>query len=220
MYKYILWDLDGTIADTYEGVKNSMAYALEPFGFKLEDKETVDKFIGPPLRVSIPMVTGFDMVKTEKVIERFRERYAPIGLYECQLFPEVSETLDRFNEAGRVQAVSSSKPQVQCVDVLKHLGVGEKFNFIFGATLDGRIDSKLQVLEETFRVMGEKYPNFDKSETILIGDTKYDAIGAKEAGIDCIGVGYGFGSLEEFMDNDAIGYYETLDEVYNVIINA
>ena len=220
MYTYILWDLDGTIANTYEGVKNSMAYALEPFGFKLEDKETVDKFIGPPLRVSIPMVTGFDKDKTEKVVSRFRKRYAPIGLYECQLFPEVSETMDKFNEVGKIQAVSSSKPQVQCVDVLKHLGVGDKLDFIFGSTLDGRIDSKLEVLEETFRVVSAKYPDFDKSEAILIGDTKYDAIGAKEAGIDCIGVGYGFGTEEEFTENDAIGYYETLDEVYDVIINA
>ena len=218
MYKFIFWDLDGTIGDTIEGVRNSINYGIEPYGLEISDRETVRKFIGPPLRVSIPEVLGFDMEKTEEVIKRYRERYIPIGVYECSMFPGVREAMLRFKSAGCVQVITSSKPTEQCHNVVKKFGIDDLLDEVVGATLDGRIDSKLEVLKEAFRILGDKYDDFSRENTILIGDTKYDAIGACEAGIKCIGISYGFGTPEELMENGAVDVLGTLDEVCDVLL--
>lgn len=216
MYKFIFWDLDGTIADTREGVRNSLNHGLEPYGTEL----TVDvrKFIGPPLRVSIPEVLGYDMEKTEAVIARYREHYIPIGVYECSMFPGVREAMTRLREAGCIQVITSSKPTEQCRNVVKKFGIDDLLDEVVGATLDGRIDSKLDVLNEAFRIMKESHPDFTKENTILIGDTKYDAIGAAQADIKCIGVSYGFGTVEELMENGVVSVQDTLDEICDELL--
>ena len=178
-YKFIFWDMDGTLANTYEGVTNCVKYAMEPYGIHLEGEEELRKFIGPPLRFSFTTQCGLSEEEAEKAIVRYRERYIPIGVYECELFEGVRETIQAFKEAGYIQVITSSKPEAQCRQVL-----------------------------EKFRRMKAQYADFSKEQTVLIGDTHYDADGAKEGGIDCIGVGYGFGGAEEMWNAGAVAVYE------------
>lgn len=209
-YQYIFWDLDGTIINSYEGVINCLNYALKQFGIQIEDREIARKFIGPPLRESLPKYAGISENQVEEVVRIYRERYIPIGVFECELFPDVAETIDRFRKAGKIQVLSSSKPEGQCHDVLRKVGLEDKMDLIVGASLDGRIDTKIQVLNEAFRRLEERDPSFAREKVVLIGDTRYDAIGAREAGIDCIGITYGFGTREELIEHGVIAVYDDL----------
>lgn len=123
-YKFIFWDMDGTLANTYEGVTNCVKYAMEPYGIHLEGEEELRKFIGPPLRFSFTTYCGLCEEEAEKAIVRYRERYIPIGVYECELFEGVRETIQAFKEAGYIQVITSSKPEAQCRQVL------EKFDLL------------------------------------------------------------------------------------------
>lgn len=189
-YKYIFWDMDGTVANTYEGVSNCLAYALEPYGIHLEGEQEIRKFIGPPFRLSFKKYLGFDERKAEEAIARYRERYIPVGVYECELFDGVRETIQAFKEAGYVQVITSSKPEAQCRQILEKFDLTSELDEVVGASADGKIDTKIQVLQEAFRRMEAQCPDFSKENAVLIGDTHYDADGAKEGGIDCVGVGY------------------------------
>ena len=171
-YKFIFWDMDGTLANTYEGVTNCVKYAMEPYGIHLEGEEELRKFIGPPLRFSFTTYCGLSEEEAEKAIVRYRERY------------------------------------IQCRQVLEKFDLLTELDEVVGASHDGRIDTKIEVLQEAFRRMKAQYADFSKEQTVLIGDTHYDADGAKEGGIDCIGVGYGFGGAEEMWNAGAVAVYE------------
>ncbi|MCD7923048.1 MAG: HAD hydrolase-like protein [Clostridiales bacterium] len=209
-YKYILWDLDGTIINSYEGVSRCVQYALEYYGIHLEGEENLRRFIGPPLRESFPKYAHLPEAYVEAAVARYRERYNPIGVYECELFPDVREAMEMLREGGFIQALSSSKPEARCRDILEKFGLTGYLDEVVGASMDGRIDSKIQVLQETFRRLGK---HFRKEDAVLIGDTKYDADGAAQAGIDCIGVSYGFGSREELLEHGVTAVYDSLPEL-------
>lgn len=209
-YQYIFWDLDGTIINSYPGVTKCVKYALDHFGITIEEESQLRKFIGPPLRKAFPEICGLTPEQTEEAVRLYRERYIPIGVYECELFPEVRETIEAFRKAGMIQVLASSKPEGQCWQVLEKFGLTERLDEVVGASLDGKIDTKIQVLNEAFRRMEEREPSFSRDQTVLIGDTHLDVDGAKEAGIDCIGVCYGFGTKEELVTHGAAAVYQDL----------
>ncbi len=208
-YQYIFWDLDGTIINSYEGVSNCVRYALGHFGVAVEENQ-MRRFIGPPLRRSFPEYCGLSPEQTEEAVRLYRERYVPVGVYECELFPGVGETVEAFRNAGLVQLITSSKPEMQCRRVLGKFHLAEQFDGIVGASNDGKIDTKIQVLNEAFRRMEQQNPDFSREQVVLIGDTHFDADGAREAGIDCIGVSYGFGTKEELLEHGAVEVYPDL----------
>ena len=214
-YDYIFWDFDGTIMDTYPGVAESVQYALKFHGIEENDETVLRSFIGPPFRESLPRAYGFDEETTEEVIAEYREHYEQGAMYKGDLFPGVAEASAAFRGAGLRQVIATSKPLPMCQGILDKKGWGVLFDDVFGASLDGRIDTKIEVLEEAFRVLG----NPDKSRIVLIGDTKYDAAGAGEAGIDCIGVTYGFGTREELLAHGACAVFDTLEEAAAYILS-
>ena len=168
-YKYIFWDLDGTLLDTYEGVSNCVRYALDYYGIHIEDRETLRKFIGPPLRESFPKLAHLPQEYVEEAIVRYRERYHPVGVFECRPFDGVAETVEAFRRAGEIQVVSSSKPENMCRKILGKFRMDHWFDEIVGASEDGRIDSKAEVLAEAFRRMRERDPEFSAEDVVLIG---------------------------------------------------
>lgn len=208
-YKYIFWDMDGTIINSYPGVVESVLYALNHFGMTETNPETMRRYIGPPLRVTFGEVYGLQEDAIELAVEKYRENYNGGAMYHCTLFPGVEEAMDAFSKQGYRQVIASSKPEHMCRQILNHFGLVEKLDDVVGASLDGRIDTKEEVLEEAFRRLG----NPDKSQVVLIGDTKYDVIGAKQLGIDCIGITYGFGTREELIQHQASQVFETIQEV-------
>lgn len=217
-YDAIFWDLDGTIANTFEGIFNCMNYALESYGIKIE-RQDMHKFIGPPLRRSIPEYCGLTPEQTEDAVRRYRERYIPVGVYECEMFPGVREALAACRNAGCIQVLTSSKPEAQCREILKMFGISDFFDEVVGASPDGKIDTKIQVLQEAFWRMDQREEHCEKSRIVLIGDTRFDAEGARQAGIDCIGVGYGFGTAEEMLQEGAKAVYPDLETLCRNILN-
>ncbi len=216
-YRYILWDLDGTLVDTYEGVSKSLAPAFAHYGIDWEGKDYY-RFIGPPLRESLPRYTNITAQRAEDVIEMFRVRYNTTGVYECCLFPGAEEVLRDLHEAGYTQAIASSKPEARCREIAAHLGIADLLAEIVGSTPDGRIDDKVEVLQETFRRLGAKYPDFQPADSVLVGDSKSDADGARAMGIDCIGVSFGYGGRKELFEHGVEEIYDDLGAVRDAFL--
>ncbi|MCD8300531.1 MAG: HAD hydrolase-like protein [Clostridiales bacterium] len=216
-YKYIFWDLDGTLINTYEGVSNCVQHALDHYGIDLRGTD-YSCFIGPPLRYSFPKYAGIPEKDVEEAVSFFRERYDTIGVYECEPFPDVKETLLAFKAAGYTQALASSKLEDRCKNIIDKFGLTGILDFVVGSSRDGKIDSKIEVLNETFHILSEADPSFKKEDAVLIGDTKYDADGARQAGIDCIGVSYGFGTREDLLARGVVKIYDSLKELAEDLI--
>ena len=208
--KKVLFDLDGTLINSQEGITKGVQYALrESLGIDEPDLASLRCFIGPPLSLMFAQKYHVPAEKIEPAVAKYREYYDAIGMNECELYPGVKETLQRLRRKGYMLCLASSKPEPSCEQILAHQGIAEYFDDIIGASLGPERREKALVLEEAFRRMGVS----DRSQILLIGDTKYDAIGATKAGIDCIGVTYGFGTREELLAAGAAAVFDTLEEV-------
>ena len=206
----VLFDLDGTLINSQEGITKGVQYALrEHLGIDEPDLESLRCFIGPPLALMFDQKYHVPAEEIEPTVSKYREYYDSVGMNECELYPGVTETLRHLHEKGYVIGLASSKPEISCVQILENQGVADYFDYIVGASIGPERREKVLVLEEAFRRMGVS----DLSEVVLIGDTKYDAIGAVKAGIDCIGVTYGFGTREELFAAGAVAVFDTLKEV-------
>lgn len=212
-YKYIFWDFDGTIMNTYPGIIASLTYAMRFLGMEEKREEVLRTFIGPPLRERIPEVFNVNELQTEVAVEKYREHYEAGGMFMCSPFPGVLDVVETFRKAGYIQVITTSKPEPMCRSILAQKGLTEAFDVIVGASLDGKIDTKREVLEEAFH----RLTDAERGEVVLIGDTKYDAIGAREMEIDCIGITYGFGSREELEENQAMAVFDTIEEVQSYL---
>ena len=213
-YDYIFWDFDGTVMDTYPGVTEAIQVGLEAYGIHEDRPEVLRSFLGPPFRVCLPETYGIDMELTEKIVAVYRSYYQEEAMYKGDMFPGVKEAAAAFRGAGFKQYITTSKPKVMCEGIISKKGWDGIFDGVFGASLDGRIDTKIQVLNEAFRVLNIS----GRSRVVLIGDTKYDADGAGEAGIDCIGITYGFGTREELKEHGATAIFDDLSEVVSCLI--
>lgn len=207
--KTILFDLDGTLINSKEGITRCTQYALHAFGIEEPDLDKLECFIGPPLDESFRKYYGMNETDARAAVVKYRERYNPIGIYECKLYPGVKELLKRLKTAGHPIAMASSKPEQACRRLMEHFGLTEYFDEIVGATPDGRIGSKQSVLCEAMRRLGIT----DAGEAVLVGDTRYDVLGAKAVHMECIGVTYGFGSREELLEAGASALCRDTKEV-------
>ncbi len=195
-YKIILFDLDGTISDPKEGITKSVQYALEKMDIVEPDTDKLECFIGPPLQVSFAEYYGFDEMKSKYAIDFYRERFKEKGMFENVLYPNISLLLAALKENGYLLIVATSKPTVFAEQIMKYFNLEQYFQHIVGSNLDGTRSSKT----ETIQYILDKYTNYEPSKFIMIGDRKHDIIGAKNTGIDSIGVTYGYGSQEEIRD--------------------
>lgn len=197
--KTVLFDLDGTISDSKEGITKCAQYALQHFGIEEPDPDKLEFFIGPPLRYTFQKYYGMDEKMAEAATQKYRERYHTTGIYECRMYEGVPELLHSLKEKGYRIGLASSKPEESCRIILEHFGIAEYFDEVVGATMDGRIDSKKEVLQEALR----RLEIADVSEVVLVGDTHFDVEGATEVGMSCIGITYGFGTREELENSGA-----------------
>lgn len=211
--KTILFDLDGTITDSFEGITKCVQYSLKTQGIEVCDLNELRPFIGPPLKYSYQKYYGFDDETIEILIEKYRERFDEVGIFENNLYPGVEECLKNLKEKGYPIALASSKPEEACKRILEKHGLDGYFDEIVGATLDGSISTKKEVLQAVFARMQVA----DAKDCILIGDTIFDVEGAKEVGMDCIGVSYGFGERTEMENAGALCVCDNLKEVEKYI---
>lgn len=211
--KAVLFDLDGTVVDSSEGITKSVQYALSKYNIDAPDLEDLKKFIGPPLSESFMRYYGIPEDETAQAISYYRERYSVKGLYECCLYPGIEKAIEDLKEDGYFIGMASGKPEGFCHEILKYHGVDKFFDEVVGTTINGPINTKEQVLSEFLR----RHPELNAAECILVGDTKYDADGAKLVGMPCLGVSFGFGDRREMLDRGVISVVDTADEIKSMI---
>lgn len=213
--KYILMDLDGTITDSGEGIINCFQYALSHFGIEVEDKTTLKRFIGPPLEQSFMEGFGFDKEKAALAIKLYRERFVPIGMYENRVYPGMEDALQQLKRAGKVLIVATSKPEHLSRKILSHFGLDQYFDDICGS--DDRLGRNAK--EEVIRYAMEKNGIKLLEDVLMVGDRKFDVIGAKKCGIKCMGVLYGFGDREELETAGATYIAKTAEDMARIIVS-
>lgn len=195
-YKSILFDLDGTVTDSTEGIINSIMYALEKLEYVPEDTSVLKKFIGPPLLESFKNYFGFSDEKSELALKFYREYYVPKGLYQNRVYDGIEELLLKLNAKGYDVLLATSKPEPQAREVINHFKLTKYFSFIAGVPLNEKGYTKIDVINYALEHTATK----DKSEILMVGDTHFDVEGAKACGIDSVGVLYGMGDAEELKE--------------------
>lgn len=211
--KYVLLDLDGTLTDTEEGVVNSFLYSLAKIGVTVEDRSSMRWIIGPPILDSYKRMLSCSDEEAKKLLAGYREYYNDRGIWENRLYDGVEEMLCRLFDGGKVLFTATSKPDVFAKRILDKHGVSKYFKYIYGSKLDGSISTKEEVLLNIINTEG-----IDISECVLVGDTKYDVLGAREVGMDVIGIRWGFGSDEEFVEYPPDMTFTTPDEVCKALL--
>jgi len=208
-YKYLLFDLDGTITDNSEGVYKSFEYALNHYGIKVDNLSDLSPVIGPPLKNSFMDMYSFSEEKAVEAVAKYRERYSVTGIFEGYIYPGIHELLKDLSSRGYKIVLATSKPEAFARRILEHFGLTEYFYFIAGAEIGDRISEKEDVLEHIIKSLEIS----DVSQCLMIGDRKYDLIGAAHFGMDAMGVLYGFGDMEELCAYPNVGIAETVEAI-------
>lgn len=193
MYETILFDLDGTLTDPKIGITKSVQYALGKMGIVENDLDKLTPFIGPPLTFSFKEFYDMNDNEAQQAIEYYRERFSKVGLYENLVYEGMKELLEELQNQGKTMFVATSKPTVFSIKILEHFGLLHFFKGVIGSELDGTRVEKSHVIEFVL----SKIEGYDPSKIIMVGDRKYDVLGAQENGIAVIGVSYGYGSCGE-----------------------
>lgn len=210
MKKTILFDLDGTLTDSGEGIINCAILALEHFGCPIPSREDMRVFVGPPLHESF-VKHGVPEDKAEEAIAIYRSRYIPIGAYENTPYPGIREVLEKLKTAGHTLYVATSKPEGMSVDILNHFDLAKYFDRICGASMDTSRSSKEAVIEYLIQQNGRT------DNMVMVGDTKFDVIGAKHHGIPCIGVSWGYGTVEDMQSAGAAAIANSMGELMTLL---
>lgn len=217
MYHYILFDLDGTLTDSKEGIFNCIRHALTKMGRPVPEEPVLFRFIGPPLQDSFMEYCGFSQAEAVRAVELFRERYSVLGKFENAAAPGLPELCRRLKERGYVLALASSKPEEMCVPICEKFGYTPSLAVITGSP-PVEDWQKADVIRETFRRLG--LTDGDKPQVLMVGDRKFDVLGAKACGIDCVGVEFfGYAAPGELKDAGAVAVVKTARELEEFILS-
>lgn len=217
MYHTILFDLDGTLTDSKEGILKSIQYALGKMDVPVPGEAILTKFIGPPLQDSFVKYCGLTTEQTRQAITLFRERYVPIGKFENAAAPGMPELCAELKERGYMVALSSSKPEKMCIPICERFGYTPSMAAIVGSPESGDW-SKADVIRETMRRL--ELTHGDKPEILMVGDRKFDVEGAGECGIACAGVEFfGYAAPNELEDAGAVAVAKTAGELRTFILS-
>ena len=208
--KVILFDLDGTLTDSAPGITACVQYALEKMGKPEENAEDLRCFVGPPLKDQFMSYAGFTEEEATEAVRYYRERYTKSGMYENSLYPGVEELLAFLKDRGCVLAVASSKPEQFVRQILEHFHLTGYFREIVGAGMDEKRTTKAEVIEEALKRLDM---TSSRQDVVMVGDRSYDIVGAHECGIQCIGVGYGYGSMEELIKAGVTYVADSVEEL-------
>ncbi|MDF2437409.1 MAG: putative phosphatase [Bacteroidota bacterium] len=210
-YNYFLFDLDGTLTDPQKGIINSIQYALKRFGIKKEDHELIH-FIGPPLHHSFQEIFGTEE-KAFEAVDVYREYYSTKGIFENLVYPGMEELLNELTANNKTLFVATSKPKFFADQIVKHFKIDHHFTAVVGSNLDGTHTDKKEIIQTILNLV----PNVEKREMLMIGDRKFDIIGAKYHGIDCAAVTFGYGSIEELQNEQPTYVINRIEELKNLI---
>lgn len=210
MKKTVLFDLDGTLTDSGEGIIHCAILTLEHFGLPIPSQEELRTFVGPPLQDSF-LRFGVPVDKTDEAIRVYRSHYVPTGMFENTPYPGVRELLETLKSEGYTLYVATSKPEAMSVTILEHFDLARYFDRICGASTDTSRSTKDAVIAYLLEQTGSA------NDMVMVGDTKYDILGAKIHGIPAIGVSWGYGNVQEMKYAGAVGIAGTMDDLLNIL---
>lgn len=217
MYQYILFDLDGTLTDSREGIVRCVRETIEECGGPVPEEAVLLRFIGPPLQDSFMRYCGYSAGKAADAVERFRLRYEPVGQYENRAAPGMAELLGRLREKGRVLALASSKPENLCRSICARFGFAPHLSALVGSPPNGDWE-KEDVVREAMRQLGLTAE--DAPEVLMVGDRKFDVLGAGACGVDCVGVEFfGYAPEGELEEAGAVAVASTPEELEEFILS-
>ena len=210
MGKLILFDLDGTVTDSGEGIMNCAELALRHFGLPVPDRNTMRVFVGPPLHDTF-VKFGVPADRVEEAVTVFRSRYTTIGKFENLPYPGIRALLDGLNAQGHRLCIATSKPENMAVEILNKFDLADRFQMICGASLDTSRIKK----EDVIAYLLEKFDG--AGNAIMVGDTEFDVTGAAFHGIPTVGVSWGYGSVESMEKAGAIAIAHTMDQLFDLL---
>lgn len=214
-YKYIVFDLDGTLTDPYEGITNSIKYAMQSMGREIPEGCDLALFIGPPLYYSFEHFTGLDKDEAVRAVDEYRVYYKSRGIYENVIYDGISHLLARIRAEGGMALLGTSKPQQFAEEVLRHVDIMQYFNAVSGADMSEAHSSKEEIIRRALRLAG--IPESEFGSCLMVGDRKYDIEGARLCGIASAGVLWGYGDMRELKDEGATFVVGSVGELEKVI---
>ena len=213
MFKYILFDLDGTLTDAAPGITNSIKYALNKFGISEPDEHKLRACLGPPLITSFTEFFGLTEEDALKGVEYYREYFRPYGIFENEVYTGIPQLLKKLKEQDKTLIVATSKPEPFAVQIIEHFKMDKYFDFIAGSNLDNTRSKKADVI----RYVLDSVNISDCPAAVMIGDRKHDIIGAKETGLRSIGVLYGYAAVNELEQAGADFIAKTPEDIFGII---
>ena len=215
MKKLCLFDLDGTLIDPHTAITKAAQYALALEGIKIADRNELNPLIGPPLRDSLRELYNFtDPEQIERIVDKYREYFLEKGIYENELYPGVIDMLKQLKNAGLTLTIATSKLMISAQKIAEYLEFDKYFDLIIGCEYDGARSHKSEVIDY---ILDKLDPN-KQCSPVMIGDRKYDIIGAKEMGIDSIGITWGYGSREELEMESPGLIVDSVEELGRVLL--
>ncbi len=208
----MLLDLDGTLSDSEPGILRSLQWACEVEGFPIPDEAQVRSVIGPPFEVGLPSI-GIPDDALFRVIKTYRERYETIGLFENTLYDGIVPMLDELAAAGLSLSIATAKPEVTAVRILEHFGLTERFAYMVGATLTQERRAKHQIITHALQLLGLS----GGDNVVMVGDRDHDVHGALQNGMPCLGVTWGYGSIEELLTAGAFALADRPADVVDLV---
>lgn len=231
MEKTILFDLDGTLTASGIGITKCVQHALAKMGHTENDLKKLEIFIGPPLITQFMEYLNISKEEAEQAVAYYRERYTTVGIFENELYPNVEKMLKTLKDNNYTLAVSSSKPEKFVKQILEHFKIEQYFDEVVGATMSEKRTDKAEVIEETLKRLGRiNCSNNDANNTatektinteniIMVGDKKHDILGARQFGIPCVAVSYGYGTMDELTNENPHKIVDTVDELLDYLLN-
>lgn len=215
MITYLLFDLDGTLTNPQEGITKCVQHALRAFGIEEPDLEKLIPFIGPPLIQSFMEFYNMSEEDARKAVAVYRERFSTVGLFENFPYPGIADMLAELKAQGKILAVASSKPTIYVRRILEKFELAPYFDVIEGSNLDGTRVDKKEVIAEVL----SQLDNPSADDLLMIGDRKFDVIGARETGFGCVGVRFGFAAPDELEQSGAVYIADTVQDLHRYLLN-
>ena len=211
MYTTFLFDLDGTLTDPKEGIVNSVIYALRKMGIDEQDHNKLLSFIGPPIQHSFANIYGMNEEQVTDTVTYYREYFKTKGMFENHVYEHIPSVLQDLKDTGKRLFVATSKPTVFAKQILEHFQMAHYFEEIVGSNLDGTRIAKAEIIQHILHT----YDGLEKEDVVMVGDREHDMIGARQVGIDSIGVLYGYGSNEELVAAGATHISKDVESLKN-----
>ena len=212
-YDAVLFDFDGTVADTGKGIFNGVYHVLDSMGIDPPEPEKLRYFIGPPLHESFRSVFGFNEEECKAAVATYREYYSAKGIFELTMYDGMEELFRKLKARGIKLGISSSKPEIFLLRIVDKFGLSELFDTVKGSDIDYIHSDKSLIIRRATEAMN--LPG--SAKVLMVGDRCFDINGAKKAGVDSAGVLFGYGSREEFEEAGADYIVVKADELFGII---